>query len=38
MVGETVELLVRHMAGDDMTPYERLLGGRSGAGKRDAGP
>ena len=26
MVGEAVELLVRHMAGDDMTPYERLLG------------
>jgi glucose-6-phosphate 1-dehydrogenase len=26
MVGEAVELLVRHMAGDEMTPYERLLG------------
>jgi glucose-6-phosphate 1-dehydrogenase len=26
MVGEAVELLVRHAAGDDMTPYERLLG------------
>jgi glucose-6-phosphate 1-dehydrogenase len=26
MVGETVELLVRHVAGDEMTPYERLLG------------
>ena len=26
MVGEPVELLVRHMAGDEMTPYERLLG------------
>jgi glucose-6-phosphate 1-dehydrogenase len=26
MVGEAVELLVRHMAGEDMTPYERLLG------------
>jgi glucose-6-phosphate 1-dehydrogenase len=26
MVGEAVELLVRQMAGDDMTPYERLLG------------
>jgi glucose-6-phosphate 1-dehydrogenase len=26
MVGEAVELLVRHVAGDEMTPYERLLG------------
>lgn len=26
MVGEAVELVVRHMAGDEMTPYERLLG------------
>jgi glucose-6-phosphate 1-dehydrogenase len=26
MVGEAVELLVRHLAGDEMTPYERLLG------------
>jgi glucose-6-phosphate 1-dehydrogenase len=26
MVGEAVELLVRHQAGDEMTPYERLLG------------
>jgi glucose-6-phosphate 1-dehydrogenase len=26
MVGEAVELLVRHMAADEMTPYERLLG------------
>jgi glucose-6-phosphate 1-dehydrogenase len=26
MVGEAVELLVRHMPGDEMTPYERLLG------------
>ena len=26
MVGEGVELLVRHMAGDEMMPYERLLG------------
>jgi glucose-6-phosphate 1-dehydrogenase len=26
MVGEAVELLVRHVAGDEATPYERLLG------------
>jgi glucose-6-phosphate 1-dehydrogenase len=26
MVGDAVELLVRHMAGDEMSPYERLLG------------
>lgn len=26
MVGEGVELLLRHVAGDEMTPYERLLG------------
>jgi glucose-6-phosphate 1-dehydrogenase len=26
MVGEGVELLVRHVAGDQMLPYERLLG------------
>ena len=26
MVGEGVELLVRHVAGDEMMPYERLLG------------
>jgi glucose-6-phosphate 1-dehydrogenase len=26
MVGESVELLAQHMAGDEMTPYERLLG------------
>jgi glucose-6-phosphate 1-dehydrogenase len=26
MVGEAVELLVRHMAADEMMPYERLLG------------
>ena len=26
MIGEGVELLVRHVAGDEMTPYERLLG------------
>jgi glucose-6-phosphate 1-dehydrogenase len=29
MVGEAVELLVRHMAGDEMPPYERLLGDAS---------
>jgi glucose-6-phosphate 1-dehydrogenase len=26
MVGEHVELVVRHASGDEMTPYERLLG------------
>ena len=26
MVGEYVELVVRHVGGDEMTPYERLLG------------
>lgn len=26
MTGESVELLVRHNAGEDMTPYERLIG------------
>ena len=26
MVGEHVELVVRHASGDAMTPYERLLG------------
>ena len=26
MVGEEVELVARHQAGDDMAPYERLLG------------
>lgn len=26
MAGENVELLARHTAGDEMTPYERLLG------------
>lgn len=26
MVGESVELVVRHVSGDEMTPYERLLG------------
>ena len=26
MVGESVELVVRHTPGDEMTPYERLLG------------
>jgi glucose-6-phosphate 1-dehydrogenase len=26
MVGEHVELVVRHVSGDEMTPYERLLG------------
>jgi glucose-6-phosphate 1-dehydrogenase len=26
MAGENIELLARHMAGDEMTPYERLLG------------
>jgi glucose-6-phosphate 1-dehydrogenase len=26
MVGESVELLMRHVSGDEMTPYERLLG------------
>jgi glucose-6-phosphate 1-dehydrogenase len=26
MAGEEVELVARHVAGDEMTPYERLLG------------
>jgi glucose-6-phosphate 1-dehydrogenase len=26
MIGESVELMLRHMAGDEMTAYERLLG------------
>ena len=26
MVGEAVELVVRHVSADEMTPYERLLG------------
>ena len=26
MVGEQIELVVRHVSGDEMTPYERLLG------------